>query len=197
MTPAPRKRVRDKPFETWDDFFTASAEQLYRYARYLSYDGVEFNGESEMNLILARIKISWDTIDPSTAVAYARRALVNSRISRMRTFRPHTIPLQQMSPDGRGFSVDLPDPAPAPEELAVSDDLVERSLKVMDGLAPEHKEVLIMTYAGHTPKEIAALLRERPGTIRQRLHRARQEFDRACDSELRQSLTHKVTKGVR
>ncbi|MER7184333.1 sigma-70 family RNA polymerase sigma factor [Streptomyces hyaluromycini] len=197
MTPVPRKRVRGKPFETWDDFFTAHAESLYRYARHLSYGSGGFDGESEMNVILARIKNDWDDIEPAMASGYARRALLNALISHKRVNRPHMVPLQQTSRNGEVYSVDFPDPAPTPEESTASNDLLVRILAVIHELTPEHKEVLIMTYAGHTPKQIAELLGQKPGTVRQRLRRARKEFDQACDSELLRTLTQKVTKGVR
>ncbi|WP_105975240.1 RNA polymerase sigma factor [Streptomyces geranii] len=197
MTPVPRKRARGKPIATWDDFFTEYAESLYRYAGYLSYGSDGFEGEGQMNVILARIKNDWDSIDPVTASGYARRALLNALISYKRVNRPHMVPLQQTSRSGQVYSVDLPDPAPTPEDLTASNDLLARALEVIHGLTPEHKEVLIMIYAGHTSKQIAELLEQKPGTIRQRLRRARQEFDQACDSELLRTLTQKVTKGVR
>jgi RNA polymerase sigma factor (sigma-70 family) len=189
--------VRGKPFETWDEFFTGCAEKLYRFAHYLSWGVPDFDGEGEMNMILARMKINWNTIDHAKAVGYARHALTNALSSHTRRNRPRMIPLQQTSQDGEVFSVDLPDSAPTPEESTTSGDLLRRVLEVVHQLPPKDKEVLVLAYAGHTPTEIADLLDEKPVTIRQRLRRARERFHHTCDGELRRTLTQKVTKEVR
>ncbi|MEU4616653.1 hypothetical protein [Streptomyces umbrinus] len=131
MTPVPRKRVRGKPFETWDDFFTAYAESLYGHARHLSYGSGGFDGESEMNVILARTKIGWDNIDSMMASGYARRALFNALISHKLVGRPHMVPLQQASRKGQVYAVDFPAPVPTPEESTASNDLLVRILEVI------------------------------------------------------------------
>ncbi|MCX4906392.1 sigma-70 family RNA polymerase sigma factor [Streptomyces sp. NBC_00878] len=189
MIPAPHRGSRGTPTGSWDDFFEKNAGRLYRTAEFLSGRHHGFDGPSELNLILAKMNKDWDRVGEYPA-AYARRALFNAANDHYRKIHIDEVPLHRRSPDGTVSMIEIPDQGPSPEEIVVNADLVMQALAVIRTLKPEHEEVLMMTYAGHTPKEIASVLEEKSGTVRQRLRRARIEFDEACacNIELHSSL---------
>ena len=64
---------------------------------------------------------------------------------------------------------DYPDPARSEESVEVAE-LVASALET---LPLQEREAVLLTYAGLSSAEVAALVGERPGTVRVRLHRAR------------------------
>ena len=104
--------------------------------------------------------------------AWLYRVVVNACISRVRAASSRT------GKDVGPAALDaLPDLAPVPEQVA------ERSQLAVDVLAalaelPEHLRVplVLRFYAGLSEKEIATAIDRRPGTVKSRLHEARQRL---------------------
>lgn len=106
------------------------------------------------------------------------RVLVNACYSKLRTELPHR---------SRASAVDdldqLASPSSSPEAAAGAADLAARVRTVLAEL-PEHLRVPVVLryYAGLSEKEIARVIRRRPGTVKSRMHEARRRL--AEDSRL-------------
>ncbi len=106
------------------------------------------------------------------------RVVVNSCCSKLRAETAHRTRREDLG------EVDVADPDPTPELLSLRS---ESSRLVLDALAdlPEHLRVAVVLryYAGLTEKEIATAISRRAGTVKSRLHEARQRL--AADARLR------------
>ncbi|HVE99108.1 MAG TPA: RNA polymerase sigma factor [Mycobacteriales bacterium] len=108
------------------------------------------------------------------------RVVVNACCSKLRAESPHRSRREDLG------DTDVADPDPTPELLSLRS---ESSRLVVDALAdlPEHLRVAVVLryYAGLSEKEIATAISRRAGTVKSRLHEARQRL--ATDPRL-QSL---------
>lgn len=160
--------VEDDELDDWlaQDYATA-----YRTAclvlrdRYEAQDAVQ-----EAFLRVWRFRSSIPTDDGRKAWLY--RVVVNACMSRVRS---------QTSRTGRDVGPSaldaLPDDGPVPEQAAEQSSL---ALDVVAALAdlPEHLRVplVLRFYVGLSEKEIAVAIERRPGTVKSRLHDARQRL---------------------
>ena len=106
------------------------------------------------------------------------RVVVNACCSKLRSETAHRSRREPLE------GVDAADPDPTPELLSLRS---ESSRAVVDALAdlPEHLRVTVVLryYAGLTEKEIATAISRRAGTVKSRLHEARERL--AADPRLR------------
>ena len=116
--------------------------------------------------------------DGDARKAWLYRVVVNACMSRARAQQSRS-----GKDDGPTGLERLADAAPAPEELAEQS---SRAGDVAAALAdlPEHLRVplVLRFYAGLSEKEIATAIDRRPGTVKSRLHEARQRL--ALDARL-------------
>jgi RNA polymerase sigma factor (sigma-70 family) len=76
-----------------------------------------------------------------------------------------------------GGAEDHPGYALSPEQVLEARELAELVRDALDVLPPREREAVLLHYGeGLTSPEMAAALRERPGTVRVRLHRARRRL---------------------
>jgi RNA polymerase sigma-70 factor (ECF subfamily) len=110
--------------------------------------------------------------DGGGRTAWLYRVVVNACVSRIRSERART---------GRDTTADgldeLPDRAPDPELLAERSQLAGTVGAALADL-PEHLRIplVLRFYAGLSEKEIATAIDRRPGTVKSRLHDARQRL---------------------
>ena len=104
--------------------------------------------------------------------AWLYRVVVNACVSRVRAQTSRT-----GKDVGPGGLEDLPDGAVAPEQAAEHSQLAGDVLAALADL-PEHLRVplVLRFYAGLSEKEIATAIDRRPGTVKSRLHDARQRL---------------------
>jgi RNA polymerase sigma-70 factor (ECF subfamily) len=104
--------------------------------------------------------------------AWLYRVVVNACISRVRAQTART-----GKDVGPSALETLPDLAPAPEQAAERSQLAGDVLAALADL-PEHLRVplVLRFYAGLSEKEIATAIDRRPGTVKSRLHDARQRL---------------------
>ncbi len=104
--------------------------------------------------------------------AWLYRVVVNACMSRLRTTRSRV-----GRDDGPEELAALPDAGRSPHELAEATRLADDVLAALAAL-PEHLRVplVLRFYAGLSEKEIAVAIDRRPGTVKSRLHEARQRL---------------------
>jgi RNA polymerase sigma-70 factor (ECF subfamily) len=86
--------------------------------------------------------------------------------NRLRVHTPQQVPLDSLA----GWA----DPAPGPAEWAVAGAQDAAIADAFEALAPRHREVLALAFAGRLPhREIAEILGVPVGTVKSRLHHAR------------------------
>jgi RNA polymerase sigma-70 factor (ECF subfamily) len=104
--------------------------------------------------------------------AWLYRVVVNACMSRLRSETSRT-----GKDVGPSELEALPDRAPAPEQAAEQSSLATDVLAALADL-PEHLRVplVLRFYAGLSEKEIATAIDRRPGTVKSRLHDARQRL---------------------
>jgi len=86
--------------------------------------------------------------------------------NRLRAGRPRHAPLDSVA--------GLADPAPGPADWAIASAQGAAIADAFDALAPHHREVLALAFAGRVPhREIAEILGVPVGTVKSRLHHAR------------------------
>jgi len=106
------------------------------------------------------------------------RVVVNACCSKLRAESPHRSRRESLG------DIDVADPDPTPDLLSLRS---ESSRLVVDALAdlPEHLRITVVLryYAGLSEKEIAVAISRRAGTVKSRLHEARQRL--ATDPRLR------------
>jgi RNA polymerase sigma-70 factor (ECF subfamily) len=104
--------------------------------------------------------------------AWLYRVVVNACMSRVRAQASRT-----GKDVGPGALEGLPDERPAPEQLAERTQLAADVVAALADL-PEHLRVplVLRFYAGLSEKEIAVAIERRPGTVKSRLHEARQRL---------------------
>lgn len=123
-----------------------------------------------------RFRASVPSGDARTAWLY--RVVVNACVSRVRATRSRS-----GRDDGPAELECLPDTGTSPSEAAEHTQLADAVLGALADL-PEHLRVplVLRFYAGLSEKEIAVSIDRRPGTVKSRLHEARQRL--AADPRL-------------
>jgi len=80
--------------------------------------------------------------------------------------RPDIIPIDEQD--------DLPDAAAGPAELLIGKEQEAEFMRILDQLSPPHRAVLLLHFVENFPiDEIAAITGARPGTVKSRLHYAK------------------------
>ena len=104
--------------------------------------------------------------------AWLYRVVVNACITRVRASSSRTG--RDVGPSALEA---LPDTAPVPEQAAERSELARDVVAALGDL-PEHLRVPVVLrfYAGLSEKEIATAIDRRPGTVKSRLHEARQRL---------------------
>ena len=78
---------------------------------------------------------------------------------------------------GEELALEIPDPAPSPEELALRRETREEVCRAMDALPENDREILALReLAGLSYEEIAQKLALSPGTVKSRLNRSRKKL---------------------
>jgi len=79
--------------------------------------------------------------------------------------------------DGSETAVEVPDKKLSPEKGAVDSEIRERIRAGLEALAPDFREIMVLRYIDDlTYDEIAEILKINQGTVKSRIHRARQEL---------------------
>jgi RNA polymerase sigma-70 factor (ECF subfamily) len=97
------------------------------------------------------------------------RVVVNACLSKLRAEGPRRTRLAASAPDdSRAW------PGPGPDAVALAGELASAVLAALDTL-PEHLRIVVVLryYAGLSEREIATAVHRRPGTVKSRLHEAR------------------------
>ena len=119
----------------------------------------DFRGESKFSVWLYRICSN----------------ICTDRLRRER--KKNEIPLTAENDDGEEVNVDVPDPAPGPEELAERRELSECVSRALKALPEDMREILLLREnAGLSYDEIAETLSLEVGTVKSRLNRARKKL---------------------
>jgi len=80
--------------------------------------------------------------------------------------RPDNIPIDEQD--------DLPDAAAGPAEMLIGKEQEAGFMRILDQLSPPHRAVLLLHFVEDFPiGEIAAITGARPGTVKSRLHYAK------------------------
>ena len=160
--------MEDDDLEAWlaRDYATA-----YRTACLVLRDAHEAqDAVQEAFLRVWRFRASVPGGEARTAWLY--RVVVNACVSRVRASRSRT-----GKDDGPEALDTLPDAGTSPSESAEHSELADLVLAALGDL-PEHLRVplVLRFYAGLSEKEIAVAIDRRPGTVKSRLHEARQRL---------------------
>ena len=102
------------------------------------------------------------------------RVLVNTCYSRLRldARRPRLA-----GSDGEGPMADVASPDPSPADLAAVADVVADVRSALQRLPENLRVPVVLRYfTGLSEREIAAVIRRRPGTVKSRLHEARRRL---------------------
>ncbi len=150
------------PDHSFDEFVRVSLPSLSRQAYALA--GSIDRGEDLLQDTLVKVARAWRRIrtDEGTALAYTRKAMLNTYLSSWRALRR------------RGQPVPYEDDRPAPDAYHTIDsrDVLRRA---MAGLPRDQRAVLVLGYLDDLPDEqIAAILDRRPATVRSLRFRALQ-----------------------
>jgi RNA polymerase sigma factor (sigma-70 family) len=103
-----------------------------------------------------------------------------ARFDPARAFRPWLYSLAANA--GRDARRPQRDLLSIPADLAAPSDALELRdtlMKALFSLSPRDRRLILLESEGFAPREIAAMQRLRPGTVRVRLHRARQRLSAA------------------
>jgi RNA polymerase sigma-70 factor (sigma-E family) len=148
------------PDHSFDEFVRASLPTLSRQAYALT--GSVDRGEDLLQDTLVKVARAWRRIrrDDGNALAYTRKAMLNTYLSGWRALRR------------RGQPVPYEDDRPAPDAYGAVDsrDVLRRA---MAALPRDQRAVLVLGYLDDLPDEqIAAILDRRPATVRSLRFRA-------------------------
>lgn len=100
--------------------------------------------------------------------------------SRSRASRMKTLPLDAKDEDGEFQAFSLPDDGPQPFETLQKKELLEAAERALELLRPEFREVIVLRdIEGLNYDQIAIVLKCSMGTVKSRLHRARNALARA------------------
>ena len=87
--------------------------------------------------------------------------------------------------DGTEAAVEIPDEKMSPEKHAVDNEIREHIQAGLETLAPDFKEIMILRYVEElTYDEISEILKINQGTVKSRIHRARQELKKVLSDYL-------------
>jgi RNA polymerase sigma-70 factor (sigma-E family) len=142
------------------DLYRDHRWSLVRLASLLLHDPAD--AEEVVQDAFVQTQLAWDRLrDPSKAVAYLRRAVVNGARSRLR----HRRVVERFTPG-------LLSPGPSPEAAAVAGDDRRRVIGALRSLPDRQRECLVLRYyLDLTEAEIAATLGISAGSVKTHAHR--------------------------
>ena len=116
-------------------------------------------------------------IDPARPFGpWFLRVVVNAAVKAARK-EARAVSLDDPGVADRTLADLLADPAPGPEDAAGQHALQAAVREALRQLSPQQRAVIVLRYyLGYTETEIAAQLQRPPGTIKSRLHAARQRL---------------------
>ncbi|GAB2586707.1 SigE family RNA polymerase sigma factor [Microlunatus antarcticus] len=168
--PVATARPRRGPPEaatSFDEWVGSAAEELLRFARVTT-------GDDPADLVqdaLVAVFTRWSTLDAASAVAYAKRVIVNGHVSRWRRWRRRVVPVGLSEPE-----------TAAGTPLPAEDVLVARQL--LDGLPVRQRAaVFLRFYDDLSYRDIADILGCREATARSYIHRALQQLKQHLETE--------------
>lgn len=102
------------------------------------------------------------------------RIMTNTAIDRLRRRPRFTLTSLEAATPGRPGGLEVPDPAPTPEQQLLSPTLSERLEAALNALQPEFRlAVALCDLEGMSYEEIARSMNCSTGTVRSRIHRGR------------------------
>jgi len=152
-------------------FYEQSGGRLYGWAKKIGAGVRDFDHSGEMNMTLAKLALEYSEVD--NPVGWVLRVFTNQLKDHTRKNERTvpTVPILQQGAEGEAY-VKEPSQPGHEEEVLVFCGFVQ----VLAQLTPEYQEVLLLTYAGYKPAEIAKMTGESSGAVRIRLNRARIQY---------------------
>lgn len=134
-----------------EDVLDVSQEVFLKVYRSLG----SFNGDSEFSTWLYRIA-------KNTALDFVRKRKTN-------------VSIDSSGEEGEGFDVPDESISASPEKTALKNEKYRLLYKAINDLSDEHREIIILRDLNdYSYDEISDILKVEPGTVKSRLHRARE-----------------------
>lgn len=126
--------------------------------------------------VFVRLARSIDSFDPSRPFApYFMRSIANAAVQAAQ--RDQRYVNYEDSDDGLDFADTIPDPAPSPDAAAETEELRAVIWQALASLPPEQRAVIVLRYyLDMGESEMSDALNTPPGTVKWRLHAARQHL---------------------
>jgi RNA polymerase sigma-70 factor, ECF subfamily len=107
------------------------------------------------------------------------------KLKRQRQVINKSIDNPQKYDNGSEAAIEIPDEKMSPEKHAIDTEIREHIQAGLEALAPDFKEIMILRYVEElTYDEIAGILKINRGTVKSRIHRARQELKKVLSDYL-------------
>lgn len=158
----------------FEEAYRQYAKIGFYYAREILHDdALAEDALQEAFISLARNLDKIGPVDCSKSFNYFVTIVKNTSISILRKQRrANLVPLE-----GEESLVQLPDPAPGPEQAALAKASYEQLLAAIRVLKPEYQAPLLLKYAnGYTEAEIARLLGVTVSNVSVRIYRAKKKL---------------------
>jgi RNA polymerase sigma-70 factor (ECF subfamily) len=155
--------------EGFEHVIASHKNRTYSYAAMILRDPAEAQDVVQESLV--RLWQSRAKVDPEGAPSWLRRTAHNLCVDRLRRRRAR--------PEVGGHELDLSpdDDLPGPQRLAESEDLRRRIDRALETMSSEDRAVIVLREVqGLAYDEIAATLEVPLGTLKARLHRARERL---------------------
>lgn len=144
-------------------------DQIHAYAFLMLKDGDAARDVAQETLV--RLWQNWDQVDPAAMRAWLMRTTHNLCIDIIRKRKVRS------EVDGEKLLSSWPDRNPDPARLTASSELSKRIQDSLESLLPQDRAVVVMREVqGMAYNEIARVLGLPLGTLKARLHRAREKL---------------------
>ena len=156
---------------------TAYEKQLYNLALRMLRNEQDAADAAQDAFVRAYTSLA-DFRGDSKFSVWLYRICGNICTDRLRKMQRHReMPLPAETEDGEELTVELPDPAPGPEELTERRELAECVSRALHALPDDMREILLLREnAGLSYDELAETLSLEIGTVKSRLNRARKKL---------------------
>lgn len=180
---------------SWDELVREHGARVYRIAYRLT--GNQQDAEDLTQETFIRVFRSLHTYRPGVFEGWLHRITTNLFLDQAR--RKTKIRMEALPEDYDR----VPSDAPSPEEVVAAAGLDPALQAALDGLAPEFRAVVVLCdIEGLSYEEVGASLGVKLGTVRSRLHRARQSIRdsilsaRGREAEDGRSAPRDMTRGL-
>ncbi|MGW6521744.1 RNA polymerase sigma factor [Streptomyces sp. NPDC054962] len=152
-------------------FYEQSGGRLYGWARKVGAGVQDFDHSGEMNMTLAKLALEYSEVD--NPVGWVMRVFTNQLKDHIRKNERTvpTVPILQQGAEGEAYVKEPSQPGHEEDVL-----VLREFVRVLTQLTPDYQEVLLLTYSGLKPAEIAKMSGEKSGAVRIRLNRARIQY---------------------